>query len=373
VISKGSDASKLGRWSWTKYKGKANHTLCIISAYRPNPPTGPFSVYAQQNAYNSIDSPRCPRAAFVEDLKNELIEFIEEKDNIILMLDENCNMKQGDLVTMLESLNMRELILAKHGKNGPSTFKRNSQRVPIDGLWGTLGISIEAGGYFHFDEVFVKTDHRCLWMDISFGTAFGHNMPPLFRPQAHRLHCRDPRLIDNFIHLYHRMTNKCNLFQQVREFESTYRTLPLSQVQEEYERLDSIQCKVTEAVEAKCRKLRKGNVAFSPILNATRLQVQAWNLVLCKFKGQKVSSRLISRSLKKANLSQDFHSYSSEQIQEFLKEAYKSYYEQKGQATSLRSTALETLAEAIAKKWDKEKQRVLKDLRQREQQRSTIH
>ena len=114
-------------------------------------------------------------------------------------------------------------------------------------------------------------------------------------------------------------------------------------------------------------------MAFSPILNATRLQVQAWNLVLCKVKGQKVSSRLISRSLKKANLSQDFHSYSSEQIQEFLKEAYKSYYEQKGQATSLRSTALETLAEAIAKKGDKEKQRVLKDLRQREQQRSTIH
>jgi len=112
-------------------------------------------------------------------------------------------------------------------------------------------------------------------------------------------------------------------------------------------------------------------VAFSPILNATRLQVQAWNLVLRKVKGQKVSSRIISRSLKTAYLSQDFHSYSFKQIQEFLKEAYKSYYEQKGQATSLRSTALETLVEAIAKKGDKEKQRILKDLRQREQQRST--
>jgi len=128
---------------------------------------------------------------------------------------------------------------------------------------------------------------------------------------------------------------------------------------------------VTEVAEAKCRKLRKGNVAFSPILNATRLQVQAWNLVLCKVKGQKVSSRLISRSLKKANLSQDFHSYSSKQIQGFLKEAYKSYYEQKGHATSLRSTALQTLAEAIAEKGDKEKQRILKDLCQREQQQTT--
>lgn len=69
VCDKGSDISQLGRWSWTRLSGKNGHSLCIISAYRPNMPNGPFTVYAQQNAvFNSRGTPRCPRIAFLEDL-----------------------------------------------------------------------------------------------------------------------------------------------------------------------------------------------------------------------------------------------------------------------------------------------------------------
>jgi len=51
VIGKGQDQTNLGRWSWTRYKGKGNHTLRILVAYRPNPPQGPFTVYAQHNSF----------------------------------------------------------------------------------------------------------------------------------------------------------------------------------------------------------------------------------------------------------------------------------------------------------------------------------
>jgi hypothetical protein len=37
VIEKGFDQSLLGRWCWTRFKGKGNQTLRVI-AYRPNPP-----------------------------------------------------------------------------------------------------------------------------------------------------------------------------------------------------------------------------------------------------------------------------------------------------------------------------------------------
>jgi hypothetical protein len=50
-VEKGKDNSNLGRWVWTRYRGRNNQTLRIIAAYRPNPPSGPFTVYAQQNAY----------------------------------------------------------------------------------------------------------------------------------------------------------------------------------------------------------------------------------------------------------------------------------------------------------------------------------
>jgi hypothetical protein len=51
VAEKGGDPSNLGRWSWTRYQGKNNQTLRIITAYWPNHPNGPFTVYAQQNAH----------------------------------------------------------------------------------------------------------------------------------------------------------------------------------------------------------------------------------------------------------------------------------------------------------------------------------
>jgi hypothetical protein len=60
-----------------------------------------------------------------------------------------------------------------------------------------------------------------------------------------------------------------------------------------------------------------------------------------------------------------------EQVQDNLKAAYTHYYECKGQADFLRKTALELWAEAIADKGDLAKEKVLKDLRQCEQQRAT--
>jgi len=77
AIEKGFDSTNLGRWAWTRYKRKGEQTLCVITAYRPNPPQGPFSVYAQHNAYfHSIDKQRCPRQAFLMDLTVELENFL---------------------------------------------------------------------------------------------------------------------------------------------------------------------------------------------------------------------------------------------------------------------------------------------------------
>ena len=94
----------------------------------------------------------------------------------------------------------------------------------------------------------------------------------------------------------------------------------------EYEELDSIRCYVTASAEAKCRKLWTGQVAFSPELNATRLIIKAWSILINKTRGRKVSSRLISRTLKLTNISSEARGYNLTILQEKLKEAYQSYY-----------------------------------------------
>jgi hypothetical protein len=196
-------------------------------------------------------------------------------------------------------------------------------------------------------------------------------MPPLFRPQAKRLHCCDPRLVDNYIHLYHKYAKQCNLFQQVKEFDSNYSIMTLQEVQEAYKFLDDLRCKVTAAAKLKCRKRRKGNVAFFPELNAARLLIKAWSLLSKKAKGFKISSRLISRTLKKVNLPVHTRGLPTEEVSTQLKEAYKAYYAIKGDATNLRNTALDNLAAALAEKGNKEQSKILEDLRRREAQRST--
>jgi hypothetical protein len=163
VCGKGVDPSLLGWWCWTRYKGRNNHSLRVISAYRPNPPGGPYTVYAQhQHFFATQQDPRCPRRAFVEDLCKTIKEFLSSGDHIILLLDGNSSMKSSDLSLALNACTLREVLLDRYGTNGPSTFIRNTTRTTIDGIWATPGIAILAGGYFSYDEFFPSTDHCCL-------------------------------------------------------------------------------------------------------------------------------------------------------------------------------------------------------------------
>jgi len=277
VIDKGADDSALGRWTWTKYQGKNGQTLRVIAGYRPNPPQGPYSVYAQQNAFfHSIHRDIGPRRAFVEDLVGQLQAFIDQGENLLLMLDGNCSMKNSDLSSALEQIHMVEVIFKRHGKEGPATHKRNSTSTPIDGIWATSGITIERGGYFAYDKVIMNTDHQCLWVDIPFSSIFRHSLPPAKRRNAKRLHCRDPRLVENYIKLYHQFASPFNLFERVNTLDANLNHMSKFQIVAEYEELDNIRCQTTALAEAKCRKLRTGQVAFSPELNAARLLIKAW-------------------------------------------------------------------------------------------------
>lgn len=67
--------------------------------YCPNPPMGLSLVYAQHRKGTSkkIQDPRCPRVAFCEDLKRELIIAKEARDILVVMLDGNMDMKGSQL------------------------------------------------------------------------------------------------------------------------------------------------------------------------------------------------------------------------------------------------------------------------------------
>ena len=144
-----------------------------------------------------------------------------------------------------------------------------------------------------------------------------------------------------------------------------------SEIIQEYEALDTLRCEAAEFAERHCRKLRTGQVAFSPELNSCRLRIQAWLLLITPAKNQKVSSRLLKRTLAKAKIDPSSRGLSLDLLEEVLRDEYKAYYNLKKDAKQLRMNALEELATALADQGNVSQEKMLKALREREQQRVT--
>jgi hypothetical protein len=371
VIEKGSDPLKLGRWCWTKYRGKDNQTLRIYCAYCPNPPSGPLSVFSQHRvALLLSNDTRNPRVAFAQDISQDIKAALENQEKVILMLDGNSDMRESPLATALKNSSLTEVLLHRHGISGPSTFRRNQTRTPIDGIWASPGISILAGGYLHYDHLLTGADHCTLWIDVSFVNAFGHVMSTIAKPKARRLHCQDPRVVYNYVRRYEVLAQQHQLLPKIEDFMCRAQ-YPLSlSLQEELETLDNLRVMITAEAEKKCRKLRKGQVAFSPELQQASRTIKAYSLIQKKLLGKKVSSRLIRRSLKKAGIPTNVHGLSIEEIKTKLKDAYNSYYTIKKDHIAKRQTHLEELAEALAEVQNINKSNMLRQLRKREHQRA---
>ncbi len=124
--------------------------------------------------FNIINRDCCPREAFLADLCEEIATHQESGSHIVLMLDANEDMRHGHMVNRLSSLHLQEAIIQRHGSNAPSTYRWNTTDAPIDGIWTSIGLEINAGGYFEMDEVIPGTDHKCLWIDVCYSYAFGH-------------------------------------------------------------------------------------------------------------------------------------------------------------------------------------------------------
>ncbi len=97
-------------------------------------------------------------------------------------------------------------------------------------------------------------------------------------------------------------------------------------------------------------------------------QIKAFHLLIKKRKGQKTSSRLIQRCLRKAGLTSSLHALSLEDLEESRKQAYQDYYKIKAHHVELRKTYLEELAEAMAEQHS-QKEKIIRQLLHREEQR----
>ena len=347
VIQSGQDTTGLGRWTWTRYRGRNGVVLRVISAYRPVlNQSGALGVYNQHKQYMYLhNDDRCPRHALLADIAVEIQQWQQEGDQIILGMDLNDDVRTTTITKPLTDLGLVELITSKHGNNTPSTHNRGV--VPIDGVFVSTTLRDVKCGYLPFGDG-IPSDHRGLWLDVPYTMAFGHDVLPFATPSARRLKTNDPRIVSRYIQSYEKFLKQHRLAERAFQLQQSV-TYPLTiAAAKEWESIDSLRMQGMQQAEHQCRKLRQGAVAWSPELQQAINTVTIWQLV-CKFRrGLKVNTKYLRRSARAAGLP-DAPCHGLEEAKQALSEAYSNYKRIKKRSDITRQTWLEGLASTLAK------------------------
>jgi hypothetical protein len=117
-------------------------------------------------------------------------------------MDANEDVRTGEIGIAFQALGLKEAILALHSEQKPpATHNRNQSRTPIDGIWTSRGIQAIAGGYGAFGDA-CPSDHRMLWLDITYASSFGYAPAPLLRPKARKLKANDGQRVLELLRSY---------------------------------------------------------------------------------------------------------------------------------------------------------------------------
>ena len=368
---RGQDPTGLGRWTWTRFRGRDNVCLRVAVVYAPCKSSGPLTAWSQQMAYfnsNSDASWRSdpnPRHRLFTDLSSSMDEWIETGDQVIIMGDWNMDTRDLSLVNFFKEHGMHEVLLAKHGQSAPATCNMGSS--PIDGIWATIGLEISNGGFCNFEEG-LPGNHRTLWIDLTYQQAFGHRQPAITRKAARRLQMSDPRVMKKYIKYRKAHARKHNLRRKhiATEKQATYPADPTSN--QSYEANDAITVEGMHEAERKCRRFRGGGVPWSPVVEAGRRQIALVRALIKRREGKRISSSLIRRREKQLKLC--FHTYTLPKLKRQLRTSLAAYYVLKAKAPKLRDKFIEELANARAAANDTTRAAELRIMESRRQQRA---
>ena len=197
VIGKGKDPTGLGRWTWTRLRGK-DRAVTMISAYRSCKPStvGIQTVYEQHARALPLDQE--PRSQFLLDLRKSIAKIQSTGDVVFVGMDLNDPIERHNFQKFFAELNMHEAILFTHQKTIPPPAKNilNLETYPIDGLWCSNCINPVRAGYSKFGEG-ILLDHRTLWAEFQHDEVFGSN--DKVQHKVAQLKPNDPRDVAKYV------------------------------------------------------------------------------------------------------------------------------------------------------------------------------
>jgi hypothetical protein len=186
-----------------------------------------------------------------------------------------------------------------------ATYNRNSKGKPIDGIFATAGVQIQAGGYNGFGETVTST-HRALWVDVSIQDLLGNSSRE--RPlsfQTRRLKTDDPRVVQRYVTSveaeYRRFCIPQQLLKLLQDVNQQDGRISVGQTRQ-FEWLHQKSYEIRRQAEGSCRKLRRGKTDWSPSLQKIWDRMEVFRLLPQLGTGCLISSLRLRRFMKKADL-----------------------------------------------------------------------
>jgi hypothetical protein len=359
------EVDEMGRWASTSLRGIKGRKVRLISAYRcVKNIYGPLSTWNQQRYL--LDLKNCqtdPITQFDSDLKQFLERCLDAGELIILGIDANTDIRKGQFTAMMSALGLTNLYQKKFGNDIPPTYARGS--LPIDGFFVSPALDNVEAGFLP-----VSCDHRVLWVDIPKTIVFGTRSEPLPSKVSKRLILQDPRVLVRYTTELEKQLQLHQVELQLERVQALFASGMVDEAIALYNEVDSIRTKAILFADRRCRKLRMGQIPFSPTLVENWKKILAWKLLIRKLSGNKIDSKYLLRTLKAAGI-KNHHDLSLSDAKENLQTVLDNYRYEKNQAVNYRATWFEELATARAASGNISAAQELRNLFARERQRES--
>jgi hypothetical protein len=303
-----------------------------------------------------------PISFFGSELKKFLEQCMEAGELIVLGIDANTDIRQGEFVEMLTSIGLVNVLHAKYGNDLPPTYARGS--LPIDGLFISSTLTQFKAGLLP-----VCCDHRVLWLDVPQLDAFGISLQHLPIKVSKRLILQDPRVVSKYTAEVQRQLESHQFLERLQKIQNAFTAGNEEEAIALYDEADTIRTDAILTADKKCRKLRMSHIPFSPTMLEHWKKILAWRLLIRKLEGKKVNSKYLARQLKKAGIKQ-YHHWSLSEARENLSMTITNYRFEKRNALEYRETWLEGVASARAETGNLSAAQEMRNLLLREKQRS---
>ena len=364
-----SDFRGLGRWcSWALF-ANTNHKTRIVCAYnlgkRKSNHLG--TIYQQHLRYIQLNNMNTtPYDLFCTDFTTTIKQWQAAEERILIFIDMNEHVLQGHLARQLLELGLSEATHRSWGEQEPNTHISGSK--PIDGVYHSDNLEVTSTLLLSFHEG--VGDHRTVLIDITARSLLGTDGHRIVRPPARRLATSNKKAVNRFNKYVESKLQEHRLHDRLATVSRILQKNP----QDEYGKrmLEVIDVQTTEiltAGEKQCRKITNNPLPFSAPVAYWTHRKWAYQGLLKIANGTCKNLGTARRRARKEGL--DTYNLTEEQCQDGITCCNRHLAQLKSQAVGLRKVHLQNCLIAAEDARDKERQKAILRVIEREEQKNT--